>query len=64
MLKYCKSCEEGLKRSCFELFSPFEAPEARKPQPKLRDVLKAAKPSWTEKDLSAVVEKLLKAKAF
>jgi len=41
---------------------PTVAPVSRpRPAPKLRDVLKAAKPNWTEKDLTAVVEKLLRA---
>eukprot|EP00434_Breviolum_minutum_P030620 symbB.v1.2.027076.t1/scaffold2751.1/size71576/5 len=41
---------------------PAVAPVSRpRPAPKLRDVLKAAKPNWTEKDLTAVVEKLLRA---
>lgn len=40
---------------------PAAVQRVARPAPKLRDVLKAAKPSWTEKDLTNVVEKLLKA---
>lgn len=41
--------------------APASAPVPVRPPPKLRDLLQAAKPNWTEKDLNNVVEKLSKA---
>eukprot|EP00439_Symbiodinium_sp_Y106_P084040 s87_g24.t2 len=41
--------------------APAPAPVPVRPPPKLRDLLQAAKPNWTEKDLNNVVEKLSKA---
>ncbi|CAJ1381520.1 unnamed protein product [Effrenium voratum] len=40
---------------------PSSERERPRPPPKLRDLLQAAKPTWADKDLSAVMEKLAKA---